>query len=688
MQILLAGHAGFCSGVRRALDAALKEAARGRRVHTLGPLVHNEAVGDYLARHGVTAVAEPEQAAGAVLIIRTHGVGPAVLERARRQDGLTLLDVTCPRVEKIQRLASELAAKGVQVIVYGDARHPEVRGVLEWAGERAVAVSSAEELNRLDIEAPAALLAQTTADSAGFEQVKAAFLDRVPGGAAYDTLCPETKLRQREAAALARKADAVVVVGSAHSANTRAMVEICKQLKPTCLVLDAGELAEQFWQGCRVVAVTAGASTPHWTIKEVVERMENEGFVAGNEEQFTYESGFKAVQIGEQVTGKVVRVTPDEAFVDIGYKTEALLPVSEVYLGEGETLPERFAVDTEIEVTVIDVDEQDGKIVVSHKRLAREKRWQELEQAHLSGAIEEGPVKQVVPAGIVVDLGGGIEGFMPGSLVDIRFVPDFKTFLGERLPFKIIEYNREKDKVILSRKKVLEEDSSRKKEETLQTLKIGSVVPGVVKRLTDFGAFVDIGGIDGLVHVSEIAWERVTHPQAVLKVGEEVQVKVLDIIPEKGRISLSLRQTQAGPWVKALQEFKKGQLIKGKVTRIVNFGAFVELKPGVEGLVHVSQIADYHVKHPSEVLREGEKVDVKILDVKPEAKRISLSIKDAVGKEAPEGGQTPGNTDNGNLTLGDLFGDMFETNAPEKEEREDGSSAPQEPGVLEEDDRE
>jgi 4-hydroxy-3-methylbut-2-enyl diphosphate reductase len=730
LSIRIAEHAGFCSGVREAVERALQEAARRGRVFTLGPLVHNEAVIDYLARHNVVAVNSPEEAAEGVLIIRTHGVPPAVLEQAGRVERLEVLDLTCPKVQRVQKLARKLAESGNQIIIFGDARHPEVKGVVGWAGEEAEidVVASVEELRSLAIKPAAALIAQTTGDQAVYEELKALFLQCCPGGKVYDTLCPETGLRQREALRLASAVEAMVVVGSPASANTRALAEACRRLKPTVMVAGAGELDPRFLRKYRLIGVTAGASTPHWMIKEVVERMENEKLELGTglaeegpgeetvpkaevmegemregqqdqnqevkaaavieegekeraeaepealreeaadaseaeddlAEDFDFAESLNLVQVGEQVTGKVVRAEADEVYLDIGYKSEALLPAREVYLQEGEKLSDRFATGQEIEVTVIDVDEQESKVVVSHKRLAREKRWQELYRLLEEGATEEGRVKQVVNAGMVIDLGEGIEGFMPGSLVDLRYVPDFKPFLGQKVKFKVIEINREKDKVILSRKKVLEEENQRRKEETLRSLEVGSIIHGVVRRLTNFGAFVDVGGIDGLVHISEISWERVEHPQEVVKVGQEIEVKVLDVIPEKERISLSLRQTQPDPWTRAMQELKSGDIVKGRITRLVNFGAFVELRPGVEGLVHISQIADYHVKHPSDVLKEGEEVEVKVLELKPEAKRIGLSMKEVRKStyNASPGEMESG--DPGTVTLGDVFGDLFE----------------------------
>lgn len=783
MSVRLAEYAGFCSGVKQAVEAALEESSCGVKVATLGPLVHNEAVAAYLARHGVAMVEDPAEAAEGTLLIRAHGVAPAVLEELRRREHLTIKDLTCPKVRRIQKLVRGLAEDKVQIIIYGDSRHPEVRGVIGWAGGEAAidVVSTVEDLRQLTIKPAAALIAQTTGQTAVYRKIQEEFLQRCPAGKVYDTLCPETGKRQAEAVRLAREVEAVVVVGSNGSANTRALAETCRRLKPTLLVAGAGELDPDFLRRYRTFGVTAGASTPHWMIKEVVERMENEKLendvgseevvseesaplevdseeatpeegtveqadsgeaaaedvlteaaaleekTAGEtvtaegdpeeaapaeesseetpaakadgedavvavepvmeepaaeepgeeaaestpeeapdqaeEDSFDFMESLNLVQVGEQITGKVVRAAEDEVYLDIKYKTEALLPAKEVYLQEGETLTDRFEPGQEIEVTVIDIEDRDSKVVVSHKRLARDERWQELQQALETEATAEGRVKQVVNAGMVLDLGEGIDGFMPGSLVDLRYIPDFKPFLGSNVKFKVIELNREKDKVILSRKRVIEEENLLKKEETLQSLEIGSTVPGVVRRLTDFGAFVDIGGIDGLVHISEISWERVGHPQEALKVGQEIDVKVLDVIPERERISLSLRRTQPDPWTKAMQELKDGEILKGKITRLVNFGAFVELRPGVEGLVHISQIADYHVKHPSEVLQEGEDVDVKILELKPARKRISLSIKEARQETYTESGgseETDSGSSSGNVTLGDVFGDLFE----------------------------
>jgi len=710
LQITIAEKAGFCSGVNRALYHLLDQAEKKGGGSTLGPLVHNEEVVQHLKQHNVEAVSEPEDVKGSFLAIRTHGITPEILNKIEQFKNIEVIDLTCPRVKMVQKVASELNEKGYHIIIFGNAQHPEVQGIIGWAGNNVTVVSDLEELEELEIESPSGLIAQTTSDPEQYEQVKKLYKEKDPDGNTYNTLCPETKLRQEEATKLAQRAEALVVVGSASSANTRALYDCCRQLKPSCRITNAGELDHSFLKQFKNIAVTAGASTPPWTIKEVVESMENENMDIANEEQgsqdeqesqqesqdeesqeqrdeqeankeeqLDFDVDLKVAQVGEQVTGKVARVTDEEVYVDIGAKSEAILPAAEVHLEEGKALSDIFTPEDDIEITVLDIDEQEGNVVVSHKRLASDKRLQELEEAFNNQEIQEGKVKQVVNAGLVIDLGAGNEGFMPGSLVDIKFIPDFKEFEGQTLQFKVQEFDREKRKLILSRKKIMEEEASNIREETLNALEVGSTITGTVKRLTNFGAFVDVGGIDGLVHISELSWERVGHPSEVLKNGQEVEVKILEVIPEKERISLSIRKTQPDPWSKAVEELESDQFVTGKVTRLVNFGAFIEIKPGVEGLAHISQLAEYHVKHPSEILTEGEEVEVKILEVKPKAKRISLSLKDARGVMTDANSAQADDEENGNVTLGDVFGSLFnnresyQEESEEEEEKEEGT---------------
>jgi small subunit ribosomal protein S1 len=660
LKIVNAKHAGFCSGVKKAVESVLAESSDSGSGSVLGPLVHNEAVVRFLEEHAIKTVDHPEAAEGSFLAIRTHGATPELVDNLNRIPDLKIIDLTCPRVKKVQQTAAWLAADGYNIIIFGNPEHPEVKGLLGWAGGRAQVAFSTEQLVAIITDEPAALIAQTTCNAELFRQAEKIFRDAHREGLVYNTICPETKLRQDEVVKLAERVDAFIVVGSETSANTKALFDRCRKLKPACRVNSARELDHSFVKSYGVIGVTAGASTPPWTIKEVVESMENENVEVKSDELFQFDGEVKVALVGEQVTGKVARVTADEVYVDIGSKTEAILPSVEVHLAEGKTLADLFAPEDDIEVTVLENEDQEGKVVVSHKRLAREKRMKELEEAHGESLVTEGTVKQVVGAGLVIDLGSGVEGFMPGSLVDTAYIPDFSVFKDQPLQFKLIEFDREKGKMILSRKAIVAEEESKKKEETLEAIKVGSVISGKVKRLTNFGAFVDIGGLDGLVHVSEIAWERIKHPGEALKVGEQVEVEVLEVIPEKERISLSIRKTLPDPWLKAVEGLESGQIIKGKVTRLANFGAFIELRPGVEGLAHISQLADFHVKHPSEVLQEGEEVEVKVIEIKPKNKRISLSIKEAGGIAYAGSSFELNGADNGNVTLGDVFGDLFE----------------------------
>ncbi|SEN27466.1 30S ribosomal protein S1 [Lihuaxuella thermophila] len=365
-----------------------------------------------------------------------------------------------------------------------------------------------------------------------------------------------------------------------------------------------------------------------------------------------------SLQVGDVVKGKVVQVENNQALVDVGYKTEAILPVSELSSLHIAQVSDVLSVGDEVEVKVIRLNDEEEKLIVSKKAVDAEKAWKELQHKYETGETLTATVADVVKGGLVVDV--GVRGFIPASHVELHFVEDFSDYKGKELTLKVIEIDPEKNKLILSRKAVLEEEANRKKEETLASLEAGQVLEGTVQRLTDFGAFVDIGGVDGLVHVSELAWHRVGHPSEVLTEGDHVKVKVLKVDRENERISLSLKETQEGPWDQAAKQIEPGQVLKGTVKRLVSFGAFVEVYPGVEGLVHVSQIARRHVATPADVLEEGQEVQVKVLSIQPEQKRISLSIKEVEQEEArKEVEEFDNNNQNGlNVTLGDVYPEL------------------------------
>lgn len=663
MQVFLAEHAGFCNGVKKALELTLEAVNRGKKVSTLGPLVHNDEVNNYLTSKGVKSVDNPQELDSGTVIIRTHGISPQTLKFLQERKDLEIIDATCPNVRSLQKIASRYLADGYEILIFGSKRHPEVQAVLGWTEGKARVIEpdDLEMVEKMRLNARAVLVSQTTQREDSFYKVAEILKNNNPDLKICPTICRATALRQYSAAKLASTVDLMLVVGDEKSSNTGKLTQVCREIVKTHQITGAKDISAEWLMGINSVGVAAGASTPPWTIKEVMVKMENGNLEARTEEVISYqEADGKDYHPGDVITGKVVLVEEDQAMIDIGYKSEAVLPRSEVFLEGETTLKDKFSPGDDIDLLILKVNYQEDKIIVSQKRLQRERRWKELVEAVENGLTMKGIVKEIVPAGIIIDLGGGIEGFMPGSLVDVRYIPDFQQFMGQEFSFKVIELNRDRDKVILSRKQMLEEEAEQQKRDTLEKLKVGEIVEGVVKRLTDFGAFVDVGGIDGLVHISEVSWQRVGHPQDVLKVGEQIKVKVLEIIPERERISLSIRQAQPDPWSKVNEEYKVGDIIKGKVTRIVNFGAFVELIPGVEGLVHISQMADFHVKHPSEIIQEGEEVEAKILDINLENKRISLSIKKA--RPAPRdltAHSLAKESENQNVTLGDVFGDLF-----------------------------
>ncbi|MBS4030738.1 MAG: bifunctional 4-hydroxy-3-methylbut-2-enyl diphosphate reductase/30S ribosomal protein S1 [Clostridiales bacterium] len=689
MKIITAEHAGFCGGVRKAVDAALKAAGNGA-VYSLGPLAHNESLLRRLHDNGVVTVERlADVPPGAKVLIRTHGVTPDIFAEAA-QRGIEIIDATCPYVAKLQKLVATLTAEGKQVIIVGDPAHPEVQGLVGWGNGEPHVISSPEQISQIDSNKPLAVVAQTTQRQSIVNEIGEKLKEQVPAVDIYETICQATVQRQATARELADEVDVMVVVGGSQSSNTRKLAEICRDAGvKTIQITEADELDTSQLQDVGTVGVTAGASTPDWTIKEVIGKMENEKNVESQEEpevqeeqeeqeeqvaveEVSLNQEVREFSAGDVVTGTIVQISEDEVLVDIGYKSEGVLPRQEMILKPDEALSEAVQIGQEIEVVVKNVDTQEGRVLLSRKNIERKNKWEELEQAFENGNVLTGRVKEAVQAGLVVDLGGGYEGFMPGSLVDIRFIPDFSEFVNQEITFKVIEIRREKEKLILSRKQVLEEESSAQKEQILKGLKQGEIIRGTVKRLTNFGAFVDVGGIDGLVHISEISWHRIDHPSEVLNVNDEIDVKVIEVIPERERIGLSIRQALPDPWTEITKKFKAGEVVEGKVTRLVDFGVFVELIPGVEGLVHISQLAGYHVKQASEVVQQGETVKVKILDINTEAKRVSLSMRDASPRPKKEATQQqqyqqPADTGTG-LTLGDVFGNLFDTSDNDKEE--------------------
>ncbi|KAF1086474.1 hypothetical protein SPSYN_00193 [Sporotomaculum syntrophicum] len=691
MKVKVAAKAGFCFGVKRAVEMARKCLHdRDGPVYTLGPLIHNDQVIGALAREGINVVNDLDEITGpGTVIIRSHGVVPCVYQRAE-QKGLNLVDATCPFVRKVQNTVNDLVKQDIPVVVVGDPLHPEVQGIIGWSDGRALVVADAGQAEKLDKFPKLGVVAQTTQRQDNFEQVISVLKKNGSRVQVYNTICLATAERQREAMELAQEVDAVLVLGGKTSANTAKLAQICRTAgKPVYQVETAEEIDFAWLKGLRSVGVTAGASTPGWIIEEVCCRMmdfeenvneetmetqvEEQQPEAESEPQEDMNQEMEdAVEVknlrnGDIVTGVVVQVNQEEVLVDVGAKSEGVVPIRELSNFNVDSPQDIVKVGDEIKVYVLKSEDNEGRVILSKEKADAEEAWARLEENMNEGQVVSGTVREVVKGGLLVDV--GVRAFLPASLVDRGYVEDLSKYLNMDIEAKVIELNRARRKVILSRKAVLEEEYARNRENLLANLEEGQVIRGIVRRLTNFGAFVDIGGVDGLLHISEMAWYRINHPSEVVQVGDELDVKVLRVDRENEKVSLGLKQVLANPWDNVAEKYPVGSIINAKVVRLAPFGAFVQLEPGVEGLVHISHLADRHVATPDEVVQEGEEIRVKVLSVASEEKRIRLSIREVdherPSKPIPRENQPkkqevqPAN-DGGTVTIGDLVGDIFE----------------------------
>ncbi|MGF7185017.1 4-hydroxy-3-methylbut-2-enyl diphosphate reductase [Desulfitispora alkaliphila] len=651
IRVILAKSAGFCFGVERAMKIAEDASEKGKKkLFTYGPIIHNPQAVERLEKKNVKPLDNLDSAENQRLIIRSHGVAPEVMDQASKLN-IEIYDATCPFVQKAQRLAQKYGEEQYKVAILGDERHPEVQGIYGWAGSNAFIVENPQQAEKLPNMDKVALIAQTTQTAENFNQVVEILRGKCKTLEICNTICDATKQRQEAAVELAKQVDVMLVVGGKNSSNTKKLAQICKNSGSTTYhIEDAKELKKYWFHGAQTVGITAGASTPGWILEEVAEKM--------NE----METNLKELTRGDIITGKVVQVTENDVMVDVGGKSEGIIPKTEVSLKNVDDPSTEVAVGDEIQVYIIKVENEEGNPILSKKRADRKLAWDKVEQLFEEKSVVETEALSVVKGGILVDL--GIKGFLPASLVDRGYVDNLEQFVGQKLQVKIIEFDKENNKVVVSRKVLLDEEHEKAKEKTWEALEEGQVKKGTVQRITDFGAFVDLGGVDGLLHVSELSWGRVDHPKEVLSEGQELDVFVIKVDQDKGKVSLGLKQLKDNPWNSVADKYKEGSVLTGKVMRLAPFGAFVELEPGVEGLVHISQISQEHIGTPDEALEVGQEVKVKVLGVDEKEQRISLSIKEAVeSKKSDEVKTYMDNQDNKDgetgVTLGDLFGDIL-----------------------------
>ena len=658
MKIEVAAHAGFCFGVRRSVSAVDELLKSGKRITTLGPVIHNPAVIEGMKARGVVVAEEKEEVGGDTVVIRAHGAPKSVHDYFLKK-GMEVVDTTCPFVERIHRRVREASAQGIPVLIVGEKEHAEVVGIRGWVeGSDCFIVYSAGEIDVLPPMQRACVVAQTTTPQALYDGLCAHLRERIPECEVFGSICKATVLHQSEARELAARVDVMLVVGGRNSSNTRKLFALCSEIcKRTYFIEKAEQVAGIPVTGNEIIGITAGASTPDEIIKEVVTRMSEldktitpqtdapvEAQDSAQDSEFAaeFEKTLVSIRPGQTVTGTIVQVTDNEVCVNIGYKSDGLIPVAELINQENHR--EAYKVGDEIEVEVVKVNDGEGNVLLSQKNIVSRKNWDALVAKYENNEYVEGVGKDVVKGGLIVDV-DGVRTFVPASQLSERYVEKIDQFVGKPMKLKIIEVDKQKRRLVASRKAVLAEESAAAKAAAWEKLEVGTIVHGIVRRLTDFGAFVDIGGVDGLIHITDLSWGRVKHPSDVVKPGDEVDVLVLALDRERERISLGLKQTKPKPWETAQVNYPVGSICEGKVVRIVTFGAFVELEPGLDGLVHISQIAPTRINKVEDVLHVGDMVRVRILDVNPEAKRISLSIRDAA---------EPAEAENGDMELGDL----------------------------------
>ncbi len=665
MQLLVAENIGFCFGVERAIEIARSECQKHGRVYTYGELIHNSEVIEGLRGEGIIPVDTlSEVPSGSTVIIRSHGVGPKELEECERL-GLRTVDATCPFVKRIHEIVHKHSQDGYSIVVFGTAGHPEVRGIEGWSGKASI-VSCPEEALALEYAERVCLVSQTTANAVEFGLAEQAVRERCGELCTFNTICKTTGLRQNEAEELSKKCTRMIVVGGHHSANTKKLCAICKKhCKNVDSIAKTDELTLENIDINDIIGFVGGASTPKWIILEVIKRMselektmaaspveENveavaaaavQESVAENAEpaELSFEEVFEKTLVrirnGQIIKGSVVQIVDGEVCVNIGYKSDGFIPRNE-FSSDAEVDPaEVVKVGDEIEVEVIKVNDGEGNVLLSRKNVESKKLWDNLmqDEENLQDKIFDAVGKEVVKGGLIANI-NGIRAFVPASQLSTKYVENIAEFVGKELKVKVIEVDKSRKRIVASRKAVMQAEAEAAKKELWTKLEVGSKVKGVVRRLTDFGAFVDIGGIDGLVHVTDIAWGRVKHPSDVLSIGQEIEVLIRDVDVEKQRVSLGYKQLQPKPWTMAAEKYPVGTIVEGKVVRIVSFGAFVALEPTIDGLIHISQVGVKRIEKVEDEINVGDVVRCKVLDVNPEAKRISLSRRDVILEENPE----------------------------------------------------
>ena len=628
MKINIAKSAGFCFGVKRAVDTVYKESSK-KNVYTFGPIIHNDEVVADLERQGVHVINDSKEfksLSEGTIIIRSHGVSKAIYEEILNA-GLDLVDATCPFVRKIHKIVERESGDGRVIIIIGNNHHPEVEGIMGWCQTHPIVIENREQAEgvELDADAKISIVSQTTFNYNKFQDLVEIISEKGYDINVFNTICNATEERQTETRELAKKSDAMIVIGGRHSSNTQKLFEISKkECSNTFYIQTKNDLNMEDFSNIGMLGITAGASTPNNIIKEVHESMAEMSF-----DQMLEES-FKTIRNGEVVQGTIIDVKEDEIILNIGYKADGIISRNEYSNDQNLDLTTVAKVGDEMEAKVLKVNDGEGQVLLTYKRLKAEKGNKRLEEAFNNHEVLKAPVAKVLDGGLSVVV-EDTRVFIPASLVSDTYEKNLKKYDGQEIEFVITEFNPRKRRIIGDRKQLLVAEKKAKQEALFAKIEAGMTVEGTVKNVTDFGAFIDLGGADGLLHISEMSWGRVENPKKVFNIGDKVTVLIKDIQGEK--IALSLKFPEENPWLKAEEKYKVGSVVTGKVARMTDFGAFVELESGIDALLHVSQIAKEHIDKPSDVLSVGQEIEAKVVDFKKDDKKISLSMKALANEE-------------------------------------------------------
>ena len=633
--IIRAPHSGFCFGVKQAIEKA-EDAAKqceGQNIYSRGSLIHNKNVTEQLHQKGVVVIETLDQIrSGETVIVRSHGEPKSFYEEAAKRN-LLVVDATCPYVKRIHDHVQRAYQQGKKIVIVGDPNHPEVIGVNGWCENSALVISNAQEAEQVR-ENNLFVVAQTTIQKETLDEVTQIFQKNRLQIEIENTICNATTERQRGCEETAKQVDLMLIVGDHQSSNTKKLFEIAQKYCPeTYFVENITDLPLKKIQKYNKIGVAAGASTPESAIEEVISNMSDKitdnNELSMNDFMDYIDKSIRLPRGGEMVTGTIHQVTDKEIIVNLGCKKDGIIPKEEVKMEPDQKLTELFHVGDEIHAKVIKTDDGDGSILLSRKKLEAVEHWDEINKAYEERTLIDVNVLRQVNGGVIAAY-KEVQGFIPLSQLSDKFVEDSAEFVGRTLSVRVSRVDQRRGKAVFSRKAYLQEEKQKLMEEIWNTIEVGDIVEGAVMRFTDYGAFVDIGGIDGLLHISEISWGKLKHPQEVLKIGQTIQVKVLSMNSEKGKISLGLKQTQPEPWAVIDEKYQVGDIVEGKVVQIKEYGCFVELEPGLDGLVHISEVNHKRIGNINDEFSVGDIVKAKILEIDKENKRISLSIKETI----------------------------------------------------------